>query len=198
LGFFPIKKAQKNAALTGLHQVTGENDHREIYAVSIASESIWPLFSNITQVSGIPCRANRAIPPPPKEKAPAAAGRGQFRTLVTMKKQDTCRQLRGIIAAIDQAADLAEKYRYEDFCQDYKAQTTITGYIRAITAYDREISTIVRVKYLLVPWKDLDALEDTISRADHASRPRILWRITTDVLPRSRPQLADVLRDMEN
>jgi len=115
-----------------------------------------------------------------------------------MKKQDTCRQLRGIIAAIDQATDLAEKYRYEDFCQDYKAQTTITGYIRAITAYDREISTIVRVKYLLVPWKDLDALEDTISRADPASRPRILWRITTDVLPRSRPQLADVLRDMEN
>ena len=114
-----------------------------------------------------------------------------------MKKQDTCRLLRGIITAIDQVANLAGKYTYENFCQDSKARTMIAGYTHTIAAYGREIPTIIRVKYLLVPWKELDLLEETISRADPTNNPRILWMIGTGTLPQARLLLADMLRDME-
>ena len=114
-----------------------------------------------------------------------------------MKKQDTCRLLRGIINGISQVSETAGKYRYEDFYQDPQAHATIAGYIRTIAGYEREIPTIIRVKFVLVPWKELDLLEDVISRANPADRPRLLWKFSTETLPRVRLLLEDMVTDME-
>jgi len=114
-----------------------------------------------------------------------------------MKKQDTCRLLRGIINGIRQVSDLTVNYRYEDFYRDQQAHATITGYIRTIAGYERDIPTIVRVKFVLVPWKDLDSMDETISRANPVDRPRLLWKFSTETLPQIRLLLEDMVTDME-
>ena len=114
-----------------------------------------------------------------------------------MRKQDTCRLLRGIINGIGQISDLAEKYRYEDFYRDPQAHAMIAGYIRTLVGYEREIPTIIRVKFMLVPWKELDLLEDALSRTSPTDRPRLLWKYSTETLPQVRLLLDDMLKDME-
>jgi len=114
-----------------------------------------------------------------------------------MKKQDTCRLLRGIINGIGQASDLAGNYRYEDFYRDQQAHATIARYIHTIAEYERDIPTIVRVKFMLVPWKELDSMEEAISRANPADRPRVLWKFSTETLPRVRLLLEDMVTEME-
>jgi uncharacterized protein with HEPN domain len=54
------------------------------------------------------------------------------------------------------------------------------------------------VKFVLVPWKDLDSMDEVISRANPVDRPRLLWKFSTETLPQVRLLLEDMVTDMEN
>jgi uncharacterized protein with HEPN domain len=52
------------------------------------------------------------------------------------------------------------------------------------------------VKYALLPWKELEALEEEVARADTVTRPRIIWRISTETLPRIQPLVENLIDEM--
>jgi len=115
-----------------------------------------------------------------------------------MSGRTTRQLLRSILAEIDRVAGLIEECRTENFCKDKRLIAAVTDSVRAISSLERGIPTIIRVKYALVPWTELAGLEDTIIRWDPGTRPRLLWKISTETLPRIRPIVENLLKEMEN
>ncbi len=114
-----------------------------------------------------------------------------------MAGRDTRNLLNGIVAEIIKVGRLIEGYQYEDFYQDEKVYASVLGCMRAISEMEQAVPTMVRVKYALVPWKELAALDAAITNADPVNRPRLLWKISTETLPQIRPMIQNLIEEME-
>ncbi len=113
-----------------------------------------------------------------------------------MTGRNTRQLLYGILDEIVQISRLTEGHPYEDFYRDEQTYVKVTVCIRDIGEMVQGIPTIVRVKYALVPWKELEALEEAIGRADPINRPRLVWKISTETLPRIRLMVEDLLKEI--
>ncbi|MFZ1127202.1 DUF86 domain-containing protein [Methanoregula sp.] len=113
-----------------------------------------------------------------------------------MTGRNTPELLHGILAEIAKVSRLTDGYQYEDFYRDEKTYESVAGSLRVIDEKVHQIPTIIRVKYALLPWKELSALEEEVARADPVTRPRIIWKIITETLPRIRPLIESLIEEM--
>jgi uncharacterized protein with HEPN domain len=114
-----------------------------------------------------------------------------------MSGRNTLELLNGILTGITDISQLTEGYQYEDFFQDEPTYTKVTASLDSIDEMVHQIPTIIRVKYALLPWKELSALEEAVAHADPASQPRLIWKISTETLPRIRPLVENLIEEME-
>lgn len=114
-----------------------------------------------------------------------------------MSGRNTAILLRGIQTEMAKISKMIEGYTFEDFYRDEQTYTKVTDSIRALYGMTRQIPTIIRVKYALLPWKELQALEDEVSQSDAITRPRIIWRICTETLPRIQPLVENLIMEIE-
>ncbi|MFY9750110.1 MAG: hypothetical protein WAK75_05710 [Methanoregula sp.] len=114
-----------------------------------------------------------------------------------MTGRNTRELLHGILDEIVQISRLTEGRQYENFYRDEQAYGKVTVCIRAIGEMVRGIPTIVRVKYALVPWNELGAFEEAIGRVEPVNRPRLVWKISTETLPRIRLMVEDLLKEIK-
>jgi uncharacterized protein with HEPN domain len=114
-----------------------------------------------------------------------------------MTGRNTAELLHGILNEIGKVSRLTEGQQYEDFYRDEKTYASVTGCIRAIDELVHQVPTIIRVKYALLPWKELSALEEAVAHADAVTRPRLIWKISTETLPRIRPLVESLIDEME-
>jgi uncharacterized protein with HEPN domain len=105
--------------------------------------------------------------------------------------------LKDIRENIVSVARLIEGLSYEEFHHDEWTYAAVIRCIRTIGETARRISTIARVKYALVPWKDLAALDDSVTRADPANLSTTVWKISTETLPVIRPLIENVIGEIE-
>lgn len=113
-----------------------------------------------------------------------------------MSGRNTHELLSGLLTEITQVSRLTEGYQYEDFFRDEQACTRVTAGIRAIDETVHRVPTIIRVKYALLPWKELSSLEEEVAHADAVNRPRIIWKIVTEILPRIQPLIENLIEEM--
>jgi uncharacterized protein with HEPN domain len=102
-----------------------------------------------------------------------------------------------ILAEITTISRLTGQSSYEEFYRDERMYADITRCIHTIGEIERAIPTIVRVKYALVPWKELAMLEDTIALTEPVLRPRLVWKISTETLPRIRLLVENLVDEMK-
>lgn len=114
-----------------------------------------------------------------------------------MPKSNSRQLLREILAEMVRISQLTSGRQYENFYRDEKDYASLAGSLRIISERVRQVPTIIRVKYALVPWNELSELEEKISGTDPVNRPRILWKIATETLPRIRPVLENLEKEME-
>ena len=86
-----------------------------------------------------------------------------------MSGRNTLELLNGILTGITTISQLTEGYQYEDFLRDEPTYAKVTASVRSIDEMAHQIPTIIRVKYALLPWKELSALEEAVAHADAAS-----------------------------
>ncbi|MFA5237466.1 MAG: hypothetical protein WC362_06390 [Methanoregula sp.] len=113
-----------------------------------------------------------------------------------MSGRNTLELLNGILAEITTVSQLTGGCQYEDFFRDEKTCTRVTAGIRAIDEMVHQVPTIIRVKYALLPWKELTVLEEEVAHADTVARPKIIWRVATETLPRIRPLIENLIEEM--
>jgi uncharacterized protein with HEPN domain len=110
--------------------------------------------------------------------------------------RNTLDLLHGILTEITKISGLTEGYQYDDFFRDEEVYTRVSAGIRAIDENVHHIPTIIRVKYALLPWKELSALEEEVAHADAVTRPRIIWKIVTEILPRIQPLIENLIEEV--
>jgi uncharacterized protein with HEPN domain len=113
-----------------------------------------------------------------------------------MSGRNTLELLNGILAEITNVSRLTEGCQYEDFFRDETLYAKVNAGIRSIDEMVHQIPTIIRVKYALLPWKELSALEEAVAHADTVTRPRLIWKISTETLPRIRPLVENLIDEM--
>jgi uncharacterized protein with HEPN domain len=113
-----------------------------------------------------------------------------------MSGRNTLDLLHGILTEITKVSRLTEGYQYGDFYRDEQTYASVTGCLQAIDEMVHQIPTIIRVKYALLPWKELTVLEEAVARADPVTRPKIIWKISTETLPRIRPLVESLIDEM--
>ena len=114
-----------------------------------------------------------------------------------MSKSNSRQLLYNIIAEIIRISQVIHGLQYEDFYRDEKAYASVTGSLKIISEQERRVPTIIRVKYALIPWNELSELEGRIAGADPVNRPRIIWKIATETLPRIKPFLENLEKEMK-
>jgi len=113
-----------------------------------------------------------------------------------MSGQKTLELVNGLLTEITQVTQLTEGYQYEDFFRDEQTYARVAAGIRTIDGMVHQVRTIIRVKYALLPWKELAVLEEEVAHADAATRPRIIWKIVTEILPRIQPLIENLIEEM--
>ena len=113
-----------------------------------------------------------------------------------MSGRNTLDLLNGILTEITNVTRLTEGYHYEDFFRNEKLYAKVNDSVRSIDEMAHQIPTIIRVKYALLPWKELSALEEAVAHADAVTRPRLIWKISTETLPRIRPLVESLIEEM--
>ncbi len=114
-----------------------------------------------------------------------------------MTKQNTAILFRQILAEIVKISKLIEGYKFEDFYRDEQTYSKVTNCIRSLDLMAHQIPTIIRVKYALLPWKELQALEEEVAQSDAVTRPRLIWQICTETLPRIQPLVENLIEEVE-
>lgn len=114
-----------------------------------------------------------------------------------MSGQKTLELVTGLLTEITHVTRLTEGYQYEDFFRDEPTYAKVVAGLRAIDEKVHQVPTIIRVKYALLPWKELAVLEEEVAHADAATRPRIIWKIATEILPRIQPLIENLIEEME-
>jgi len=114
-----------------------------------------------------------------------------------MSGRNTAILLHGILAEILKVSKLIEGYQYEDFYRDEQTYTKVTNSIRILDEMVHQIPTIIRVKYALLPWRELEALKEEVAHADTVTRPRIIWKICTETLPRIQPLVENLAEEIK-
>lgn len=94
-------------------------------------------------------------------------------------------------------ADLMRDKSFEEFSCDPATYEQVVSCIQRIDEAAHGIPTIVRVKYALLPWKEIAALKAEFMAADAHLRPRVVWKISTEALPRIRPLVASLIEEIE-
>jgi uncharacterized protein with HEPN domain len=113
-----------------------------------------------------------------------------------MSGRNTLELLNNILTEIKKISRLTEGYQYEDFYRDERTYAEVTGCIKTLDNVAHQMPTIIRVKYALLPWKELEALEEEVAHADTVTRPRIIWKISTETLPRIQPLVENLIDEM--
>ena len=113
-----------------------------------------------------------------------------------MSGRNTLELLNGILSEIQEVSQLTEGYQYDDFFRDEPTYAKVSASVRSIDEIAHQIPTIIRVKYALLPWKELAALEEAVAHADTVTRPRLIWKISTETLPRIRPLVESLIDEM--
>ncbi|MGA2104687.1 DUF86 domain-containing protein [Methanoregula sp.] len=114
-----------------------------------------------------------------------------------MPKSNSRQLLREILAEMIRISQLTSCRQYEDFYRDEKDYASLAGSLKIISERVRHVPTIIRVKYALIPWNELSELEEKITGTDPVNRPKLLWKIATETLPRIRPVLENLEKEME-
>jgi uncharacterized protein with HEPN domain len=114
-----------------------------------------------------------------------------------MAGRNTLMLLKDIRENIVSVAQLIEGLSYEEFHRDEWTYAAVIRCIRTIGGTAQRIPTIARVKYALVPWKELAALEDAVTHADPTTLPITVWKISTETLPVIRPLVENVIGEIE-
>jgi Uncharacterized conserved protein len=105
--------------------------------------------------------------------------------------------LNRILEESARVADLVRDKTFEEFVQEPATYTTVVSCIQRIDEAAHGIPTIVRVKYALLPWKEISALKAEFMEADAHLRPRVVWKISTEALPRIRPLVESLIDEIE-
>jgi uncharacterized protein with HEPN domain len=103
--------------------------------------------------------------------------------------------LQEILDHIARIEGLTKEITYEKFLEDDDSYLATVENIEKIANAGKNVPTIVRVRYSLIPWNEIAALRQTVNRGNLGTDPVKVWSVATDYLQVLKPQLEQMIKE---
>ena len=106
--------------------------------------------------------------------------------------------LKDIIKFMDRAQNHVDSMDRESFLNDFKTGDAVIRCIEVIGEATKNVPESVRAQYPLIPWRDMAGMRDKLIHGYFAVDMENVWLAVTEDIPRLKPQIQEVLADVEN
>ncbi|MEN6442926.1 MAG: HepT-like ribonuclease domain-containing protein [Methanoregula sp.] len=103
--------------------------------------------------------------------------------------------LQEIIDNIVRIETITKKITYEKFLEDDETYLATIEMIEKISAAGKDVPTIVRVRYSLIPWNEISGLRQAVNHGNLGTDPVKVWSVATDYLQVLKPQLEQMIEE---
>jgi len=106
--------------------------------------------------------------------------------------------IQDILEAMKNASEFIQNMSYEEFAEDTK---TIYAVIRAVEVMGEAVKNIpgeMRKKYPDIPWKDMAGMRDKVIHEYFGVKIKRVWITIKDDIPRIKPAIEEISRELGN
>lgn len=113
-------------------------------------------------------------------------------------KRDVILYVKDILENIELAEEFAKDINYEEFVNDKKTNHAVIRCIEIMGEAAKHVPQSIREKYPQIPWKDIAGMRDKIIHFYFGVNLKRVWLVLKDDIPKLKPLIQKVLRDMES
>lgn len=114
-----------------------------------------------------------------------------------MKNREYGDYIEDILDSINAVAKFVKRKNFKDFTKDKKTIYAVVRGIEIIGEATKHIPKSIRNKYPEVPWKDMAGMRDKVIHEYFAVDLKVVWKTATRHLPKIKPLIQKVFKDME-
>ncbi|MFN3395212.1 MAG: DUF86 domain-containing protein [Thermodesulfovibrionales bacterium] len=103
-----------------------------------------------------------------------------------------------ILGAIENIDRFIANKDFKRFFMDEKTKSAVVWQIHIIGEATKNIPKFIRDRYKNLPWKEMAGIRDKISHFYFGIDYEIVWKVIKKRLPQLKPQLEQVLKDLED
>lgn len=105
--------------------------------------------------------------------------------------------VRDMLQSMDDALDFVRGMSYEQFAADKKTLNAVLRSIEVIGEAAKNIPEDVRSRYPHIPWREMAGMRDKVIHFYFGVNPETVWLVVAERIPELRPQIEQILRDLE-
>lgn len=102
-----------------------------------------------------------------------------------------------MIVAIDRIAEETDTLTFEQFAENWRARYVVERALLIISEASRAIPESSKEKYADIRWIGVRDIGNVIRHQYASLSPSLIWNVVRDELPRLRPAIAAIRRDLE-
>lgn len=105
--------------------------------------------------------------------------------------------LQDILDAIDAAQQFVAGMTFDEFEQDQKTIFAVTRAIEVIGEAAKNVGSDLQNQYPALPWKGMAGMRDKLIHHYFGVNLTVLWDTVQQDLPKLKPQIAQILQDLQ-
>ena len=105
--------------------------------------------------------------------------------------------LKDILKAIAAIEEFVKGMELQDFVDDDKTSSAVINKFEIIGEAAKNIPEYIREQYSDIPWKEMAGMRDKLIHFYFGVKYDLVWETIRTVIPKLRPKLKEVLRDVE-
>ncbi|MCX7997939.1 MAG: DUF86 domain-containing protein [Leptospiraceae bacterium] len=102
-----------------------------------------------------------------------------------------------IIEAINRIETYTNECSFENFQKDIKTQDAVIKNLEVIGEASNKIPTVIKEKYLEIPWKEISGLRNHLIHAYFTIDFNIIWNIIQQELPKLKIEFEKIRNDIQ-
>jgi len=111
-------------------------------------------------------------------------------------KRNTKLYLKDILEYMERAEKHTENLKKKEFLHDSKTCDAVIRCIEVIGEATKNISDDIRIRYPLIPWRDMAGMRDKIIHSYFVVDFENVWLVVKEEIPRLKPMIQKVLEDL--
>jgi uncharacterized protein with HEPN domain len=105
--------------------------------------------------------------------------------------------IKDILQNMEDAEEFIQGLSYGQFVADKRTFNAVVRSLEVIGEAAKNVSDEVRVKYPLVPWKEMAGMRDKVIHLYFGVDREAVWIAVKDRIPAIRPMIEQALKDLE-